>query len=97
MLHHLGPERDVIFEVFLVGVRKWTHVEIEAVAVVWNRDGCILSRRSGWLGSRNAESSEESEPMWQVESSVVVEVVANEPIGNRRLRRRGNESRVGIN
>ena len=64
--------------------------EEEAVAVRdrWPRGGAVAGALHR-LRPRMAEAAEEAERVRQVERAVVMEVVADEPVGDRRLRRGG--------
>ena len=90
MGHHVVPERRGALEVLLVGVRQRAQVHEERVAVVGAE---VESRRAlrRRLRSRAAARREEVERAGQQERAVMVHVVAEEPVGLRRLRRDGFE------
>src|SRR5438046_2340915 len=82
--HELVPDLDFAFDKPLVGAGERAHVEKKIVAIrrfeIKTLD--LLARR---LFELLAEPGEKSERVRQVERAVVVEVVADEPIRDRRL------------
>ncbi len=96
VLHDFVPKSDVAFEILGVGVRQGTHVQEELVAV----GGAVIEFKVeflGRLGSRPAEVRHEVEDMRQEQGAVVVPVIADKPIGDRRLGRGRLERRMGVN
>ncbi len=93
--HDLLPEGHVALEVLPVEVRHRPGPHEELVAV----GGAVVEARRplrGRLGAGLAEGGVEVEGVRQEEGAVVVEVVADEPVGDRRLGRGGDERRVGV-
>jgi len=86
--HQVVPELHLALEVALVHPRERTERQVEPVAV----ERLIVEPRPGLrrrLGPRPAEAGVEAERVGQVERAVVMPVVTDEPVGDRRLRRDG--------
>src|SRR5215831_13625672 len=96
MSHYLVPMRDLAFQVFLVRVRQRTELEEEFVAVGRFMVEAQIAELLRRLRSRFAEVGDEVEAMRQLERAVVMPVIADEPIADRRLRRTGFQRRMGI-
>ena len=95
VLHDLVPERDVVLEIAHVDVGERPQLEEKRVAV--GRAGIEALRAFlGRLGTRVPERREEVEGVRELKGAVVVPVVAGEPVGDRRLGRRGLEGGVGV-
>ena len=95
VLHNFVPERDVAFEILGVGVGQRTHVQKELVAV----GRAVLEVVIEFLGRLRpgpAEIRHEVENVRQKQSSVVMPIVADKPIGHRRLRRGRLQSRMRV-
>ena len=95
VLHQVVPEFDLAFEIKFVGVRQRAEFQIKLVTV-----GRFVIERL-WLLARRlveflAEPGKEPERVRQIERAVVMEIVADEPIGNRRLRRGALERGVRV-
>src|SRR2546423_5123587 len=95
MGHHHVSVSHFVLEKLLVHIVKWADVQEPFV------DVRLVPTDSGWielrrLWMRPAEAVEKVERIDQKESAVVVEVVADEPVRDRRLRRSSLDSRVGI-
>ena len=88
--HHRIPERELVAEVLRVGVLVRPHVEEEViavgvVAVHRHRRAVVRHRR---LGTRAREAHEEIETLRERERAVVMAIVAEVPVDERRLRTR---------
>ncbi len=96
--HHRIPERELVAEILGVGVLVRPHVEEEAiavgvVAVHRHRRAVVRHRR---LGTRAREAHEEIETLRERERAVVMPVVAEVPVDERRLRTRRLVRRVRV-
>src|SRR5438045_7941388 len=95
-MHHLPPERHVAFEDFFIHIHERTeaHEIVISIGIVcgwWKRRGFRY-----WLRAGAAETIEEPESMRQVQRTVVMKIVADEPVRYRRLRRCGFEGRMCV-
>ena len=94
MLGQAIPERDPVLKVLGVGVLERSQIHEELIAV---RSLVIetLDAQGGRLRTRLAEDRHEIERMRQKECPMMTKII-EEPVGNRRLRRHGFQSGVGV-
>src|SRR5262245_30039843 len=85
VLHQLVPDRYLAFEILLVCIRQRSEVEKKAITVgrrmIESRH--VLSRR---FRPRAPEAGKKVECVREKERAVVMEIVADKPVGDRRLR-----------
>ena len=95
VLHQRIPERDLAVKVLLVCVLERPHIEVELIGVVHAKVES-LTPRVRRIGTRSLKEREEPECVLQIERAIVVKVVADEPVGDRRLWRRCLDGRVRV-
>src|SRR4051812_15256958 len=101
MLHHLIPELDARAELFLVevaGILESSHLQIELVTVLRSPVELLeVVEGRGRSGARLAEEVEKVVVLRQYQSSVVMHVVAVNPVGDGSLWGDGFDCRVTVN
>src|SRR4029450_637892 len=86
VFHQVVPECDVVFDVLVIRVWEWTHIEEETVPIRSAvHETCRPLSRRFWSGL--TKRREEVERVWQKESAVMMKVVSNQPVSNRGLGR----------